>query len=323
MLAQIAMKTNARSEWLLCGSGPVFADPNPADGVIAFPPAIKSAFSVLPASLVPAVPQMLAVVPDYAGELPVTAAHEPAARAIVAARGAERSVCVFVGRDALLSGARSVVRELLLKRYATALAMPTSAAILEVPPTNTCDHNHIARLGALAGFGYGEALGRWGELPANSMLVAAQQVGAPVTVHPTFGEIPQHYYAGTHGAELGACIGAVAYVDLLILAEHVRKFSGTPGGVFIALGDGPRAVDLCLHAVATVKAAQPTEHYNNFSFVLIDDVPDEYLAHRVQCAGGQFHFVQGESAAGANALLRACNAVFEGVPIHENSVPGH
>jgi hypothetical protein len=314
MLAQVILRTNVRAEWLLCGVGPVFAE-NPADGTIALPPVIQSAFSVLDAGKLPALPAPIAVVPSTCEPGVISAAHMAAAKRIVAARGADKPVCVFVGADALLGGAQAPVRELFTRRYATALAMPAAVALLEIPPSVTCDHNHIARLGAMAGFGYGESLLRWGEFAENSLPALIQTLGVPFTVHPAFGELPQHYSASVHGAELGACLGAVAYVDLLIFAEHVRKFFGAPGGVFVALGPATRAADLFLNALQSVRTLPADTLYSDVTFILANDVPDAHIEHRAQTAGCQFHFLQGDQVQTASALLQACDAIFKGASI--------
>lgn len=312
MLAQIVSKTNIRAEWLLCGIGPMLA-PDAPEGLetLVLPRTLGSAFSQFDTSTVPALPVPRAVAANSYDPGEVTPAAVAAARCVAAARGADKPVWLFAGKNALYAGARPVITSMLEKKYVTGVGLTAAAVELELPPSPLTDKSHTAKLGAQAGFGFGESLCRWGAPPATSVFVSAQRCNAPITVHAEFGEVCDHFRAGLHGAEMGAVLGAALYVDLLIFTESVRCFAGTPGGVCIALGDGARFGNLFVQALQTSQQAG-NGPYRDFSFVLVDRAPDASLEHLIGCNGGQFHFIQGDLASGADGLAKACDAVFDG-----------
>lgn len=312
MLAQLVSMTNVRAEWLLCGVGPMMAA-DAAEGLetLALPRILGSAFSRLDSGLLPALPVAAVVAPNSHDPGRITVENTAAARVIARARSADKPVWVCAGKEALYSGARPVITSMLEKKYVTGVSLTAAAAELEVPVSSTVDTAHIAKLGAQVGFGFGEALCHWGNADAISLITVAQKMNAPVTIHPEFGEVSAHFKAGLHGAEAGAALGAVAYVDLLIFAENIRRFSGSPGGVLIALGDGYRFANLFRQALQAVKQIA-FEPYQDFAFVLVDYATDLTAAHLIECAGGQFHFMKGDIASGADGLAKACDAVFDG-----------
>ena len=313
MLAQLISMTNVRAEWLLCGVGPMLAADAP-EGLetLVLPRTLGSAFSRLDNDLLPALPVVRVVAPNCHDPGSITPENTKAARCVARARGADKPVWVWVGKEALYSGARPVITSLLEKKYATGLGLTAAAAELEVPVSPTVDKTHIAKLGAQAGFGFGEALCHWGQAADGSLVSVAQRMNVPITVHTEFGEVDDHFRRGLHGAEVGAAFGAVAYVDLLIFAETVRQFSGSPGGVCIALGDGYRFFNLFRQALRAAKQVDAAVAYRDFSFVLVDYATDLTTEHLIGCDGGQFHFMKGDIASEADGLAKACDAVFDG-----------
>lgn len=312
MLAQMISLTNVRAEWLLCGVGPMLASDAP-EGLetLVLPRTLGSAFSRLDNDLLPALPVVRTVAPDSHEPGTVTPEIEAAAKAIVQARLAGKPVWMLVGKDALYCGARPVITAMLTKKYVTGLGLTAGAMDLEVPVSSAVDKTHIAKLGAQAGFGFGEALCHWGQAPDRSLVRVAQRTNAPITVHPDFGEVEDHFRPSLRGAEVGATLGAVAYVDLLIFAESVRQFSGKPGGVCIALGEGVRFVNLFRQALRAAQQVSKDDYFD-FSFVLLDYASDFTSEHTIGCAGGRFHFIKGDPAAGADGLTKACDAIFDG-----------
>jgi hypothetical protein len=262
-------------------------------------------------SAVPALPLARATAPNSHAPGIVTAEAVAAAKCVAAARGANKPVWLWSGKDALYAGARPVITSMLEKKYVTGVGLTAAAVELEIPISATVDKAHIAKLGAQAGFGFGEALCHWGSPVETSLFAAAQRLNAPITVHSEFGEVCDHFRAGFHGAELGAVFGAVSHVDLLIFAENIRCFAGSPGGVCIALGDGARFGNLFVQALQMSRQAG-NGPYRNFAFVLVEHASDASLANLIGCNGGQFHFIQGDLASGAAGLAKACDAVFDG-----------
>ena len=312
MLAQLVSMTDVRAEWLLCGVGPMMASDAP-EGLetLLLPRTLGSAFSRLDNTLLPALPVVLVVAPNHHELGSITPENTAVARVIARARAADKPVWVCLGKEALYSGVRPVITSMLEKKYVTGISLTAAAVELEVPVSSTVDTSHIAKLGAQAGFGFGEALCRWGKAADDSLISVAQRMNAPVTIHPEFGEVSDHFKAGLHCAEAGAVLGAVAYVDLLIFAENIRRFSGSPGGVFIALGDGYRFANLFRQALRAAKQIEQ-EPYRDFAFVLVDHSTGLTAGHLIECDGGQFHFIKGDIASGADGLAKACDAVFDG-----------
>lgn len=312
MLAQFVRTTNVRAEWLLCGAGPMLAAEMPEGlDTLALPLTLRSAFPLLDVELSPAIPTPAAVAVSSYEPGEITPAAIDAAKAIAQARCALKPVYALVGKDALYAGVRPVVASLLTKKYVTGVGLTAAAIDLDVPNTPAIDKTLAAKLGAQAGLGFGEAVCRWAEPPDNSIVDVAQRMSAAVTVHPEFGEVGGHFQTSLRGAELGAVIGAVSYVDSLIFAENVRNLVGEPAGVCVALGEARRMSNLFLQALQVSRQPDAPKK-RAFEFVLIDHAPDRHIEHMIRCNGGQFHFIQGDLASGADGLAKACDAVFDG-----------
>lgn len=314
MVAQIVAKTPVRAEWLLCGTGPVLRSEQPESSpAVHLPSRLRTVQPMFPANQI-ATPVLHSVVapstPAFEPGGPYGPEHIAAAKAIAAARGASKAVYVLVGAQALYCGARSIINQWLAAGYVTGLGLTSAASRLEVPPTNTCDHNHVARLGANAGFGLGESLNIWGHLVQDSVIRRAHELTIPVVIHTVFGEAEEHFRPSMHGAELGACIGATAYVDNLIFAEQIRRGAGQPTGVFISLAADANAAELYLAACQACRAAEPA--FRGPAFVHIGAALSPVLEHRLRISGSPVYPISGDEALEAEKLLRACTAVFDG-----------
>jgi hypothetical protein len=231
MLAHVVSCTNVRAEWLLCGVGPMFLkQANPEEAEFKLADSVNSSFTVFDSLSVKndakgwVVKKPDSVSLDRPTVLPPEAVT--AARAIHQARVAGKPVSVFLGSDAAQAGCLEFVKEFVAKDYVTHVGLTGSVVSYDLgPPTKPplFDPNYVARLAALQGLGYGEALGKWAcdnKLAPDSLLHGMLNLKRPVTVHVEIGELAEHLLPAIHGAECGASLGAATYVDLLIFAEQ-------------------------------------------------------------------------------------------------------
>ncbi|NDD52699.1 hypothetical protein EBZ39_02265 [bacterium] len=314
-LAQIIMFTNVRAEWLLCGIGPMLSADLPDDiAPLSLPKVLETSFSLLSVeSYVGVAPKRPAELPPPPPPVAAKKSIKRAARAIIGARTSAKPVYLLAAESALESGARVIINNLIAHNYVTGVGLTAAAVELDAPSKPTRNKAQLAKIGANVGIGMGEAVAQWGGALPESIVMAAKQRGIPFTVHPEFGEILDHYWPGLHGAESGASIGAAAYIDLLVFAEQLRLFFGEPGGVCIALGSGPRFLNLFARAMTIAqRTGLPEKKYDAFSFILLDDAPAPRNAKaQIAALGGQFHSVHGHIATQAATLLQRCVVVFD------------
>jgi hypothetical protein len=112
--------------------------------------------------------------------------------------------------------------------------------------------NQVIREGYKAGFGYGEALGKYiaDKKPKYweySLLACAYLHNVPVTVHIAIGTdiIHQHKYAN------GESLGGASYRDFKIFAEQIKKLHN--GGVVLNFGSAVILPEVFLKAVTIVR----------------------------------------------------------------------
>jgi hypothetical protein len=295
------------AEWLLCGTGPINpADPAETPPELFLPRQLDSAHGFLDTSTVQyALPTQVAQVPEL-DDGAITEAALAHARVIHAARSNSRPVVLFLGHESIEQNAGPVVVELMKRGYVTGVAMTTAAAMRDFERAifggyrNNGDRlaqlaelNRAALRGAQAGTGYGEVLGRWcfpvTSERASSVLATAYELHLPATVHLALGDSAPHFFPANRGAELGAALGAVSYVDMLVFADQVRQMAGTPSGVFLAAERGAHGSRLFSNALEAVHSSTRA-HVNDSTLAVISK---EYR-HTFP------------------ALLTACDAVYDG-----------
>src|SRR6266404_4536192 len=130
--------------------------------------------------------------------------------------------------------------------------------------------NDAIRLGASAGLGLGEAVGRAildGPFPHKDISVLGQAVrlGVPVTVHVGVGYDIIHEHPNCDGAALGR----TSYQDFLVFAETVR---GLEGGVLLSLGSAVMGPEVYLKALSMARnvALQTGKQIRQFTTGVFD-----------------------------------------------------
>lgn len=323
VLAQVVAFTDVRFEWLLLGDGDMRSAHATADVDLSLhlPLRLESSFPVFETQT--AAWPLTQIMPPEVVDAPATASetHVLAAKAVHCARSADSNVLLFIGAEAIYAGAGIVAAEWLRKRYATAAATTGAGLLADIEmtrPDTPPDLNHVARLAAAQGIGYGEATGRWAFAPkdnkARSLFHAAYSLGLPATAHVELGELRAHTGPAVRGAELGAAIGAATYVDLLIFAEQVRQLCATQNGVVLLIGNAMRGLHMFLQARATAcgAAAGP------FTVVSIDNHVQSDFHNYVRSHGGTSYKLDGAYRANLITLLHTCDAVFSGTNSYDN-----
>jgi hypothetical protein len=134
-----------------------------------------------------------------------------------------------------------------------------------------------------------------------------------VLISAELGEIVNHTSPAVRAPELGAAIGAAAYVDLLAFTKQVPNFFGDPGGVFIACGQNTRrAVELFLARLPPLTETYPDQ--KGFVFVLFED-PDSFdrsLHDMIYSHGGSVTYLAHPTVTGITRLLHTCNDAYAG-----------
>jgi len=241
---------------------PVGGRPNRVDAtLLADPPAANRSFDAFLESL----PDLLA-----ARDL------RAAIAAIAAAARARRGVIALLGGHVIKTGMGPLLVHLLRRGVLTHVAMNGAAAIhdFELAAFGGTSEDVAAGLkdgtfgmaeetgremnGAIArghaeGWGLGEALGRWlaerSDLPGReqSVLLAARERGAGVTVHTAIGADIIHQ----HPAADGAATGDTTHRDFRRLAAAVALLDG--GGVVLNLGSAVIMPEVFLKALTVAR----------------------------------------------------------------------
>lgn len=306
VLIKLIRSRLVNAEWLLCGTGPISPDELGESPHFELAREINSSHAFLDSAAVQfALPRPVQASPPLApGKLTEDALLQ--ARVIHQARSHRKPVVIFLGRAAIEQNIGPVVVQLLRKGYVTGVALSSAAAALDFEQAlfggcaahnsrrvELAELNRAAVRGAQAGLGYGEALGRW-SFPASSqrdqsVIAAAYELNVPATIHLTLGDAPAHFFPANNAAELGAALGAVSYVDMLIFAEEIRQMAGTPSGVFLAADIGGHSAQLFANVLEALHSDKETH---------IDD-------STLSVIGGEYRHT-------FPALLTACDAVYDG-----------
>jgi len=135
--------------------------------------------------------------------------------------------------------------------------------------------NDAIRLGASAGLGLGEAIGRAildGPFPHKdlSVLAAGVRLGIPVTVHVGIGYDIIHEHANCDGAALGQ----TSYQDFLVFAQGVTRLEG---GILLNFGSAVMGPEVYLKALAMARnvAHQEGQQIRRFTTAVFDLLPIE------------------------------------------------
>lgn len=240
-----------------------------------------------------------------------------AAQAIHHCRMTGKPACFFLGADAFQgSRVRAIAHTLFARNYFTGVAMTAGCVPYEFSPE--FDTSFALRAAAVNGVGTGEALCRWttGSKRETSFFGHALSAKIPITVHTELGETAGHARPGLRGAELGAALGAAAYVDHLIFTEQIRQFGAARGGVFVLLGEAARGLKLLFAAAQAVREAVSVDTLTEFSVVQVG-AESKTTKEEVKRHGGHFYSIPGTYAAAATKLLRACDDVYDGNISHD------
>jgi len=196
--------------------------------------------------------------------------------AVAAAARAHRGVVLLVGGHVIKVGLGPLVRTLLARRVVTHVALNGAAAIHDfelaafggtsedvesglsdgsfgMAEETGAEMNAAIRAAAAAGEGMGEGLARAlaarGSLPGRevSVLVAAHELGIPVTVHAAIGAEIIHQ----HPAADGAAIGATSHRDFRRLAGSLPTLH--QGGVVLNLGSAVVLPEVFLKALTIAR----------------------------------------------------------------------
>ncbi|MBX9928707.1 MAG: hypothetical protein K2X99_07300 [Gemmatimonadaceae bacterium] len=198
------------------------------------------------------------------------------AAATVAAHRAGRAVIVMLGGHVVKTGIGPLLVRLMERRVITHLAMNGSAAIHDYEMARfgaTSEDvaaglrdgtfgmaeetgrgmNEAFVLGMQQGWGMGESVARaLGALPALaqpelSILLAAQRLGVPVTVHAALGAEIIHQHPATNGA----AIGDTSHRDFRRLAASIEQLD--QGGVALNLGSAVIMPEVFLKALTIAR----------------------------------------------------------------------
>jgi len=193
--------------------------------------------------------------------------------ALVQARAKHKPILWGLGGHVIKCGLAPVLIDLMGRRFATAFAMNGSASIHDfeialagrtsedveaVLPDGSFgsaeetgrEMNAAIACGARDGVGIGEALGRVlvnSPYAASSLLAAAYQASAPVTVHVAVGADTPH----THPTVDPAAIGKATHHDFRLFCSLAARLND--GGVYLNAGSAVVMPEVFLKAVSAVR----------------------------------------------------------------------
>jgi hypothetical protein len=318
LLAHIAAKLDVRTEWLVCGVGPICRTPHDIEG-LQLPATLQSSFKLFDVitaanSQVP----RLQLPPESKSS--DTLPYVNAGWAVYRARSHQKFVGFFLGSTPFAYSSAYDVLPFYQAGFADVLAVTLSAVRYDLAsscrPADT-DLNLLALFAATRGIGYGEAIST-AALPSCdpdlSVLASAHRLGVPVFVAAELGEVSLHTAPSLRGAELGAAVGAAAYVDLLALTECLQNFFSFPGGVAILAGEHVRWLRLILQRMESLRST--VSEQAGFTFVVFAAY-DSDLETLVHHHGGHVIFLDHPTTAAFTQLFQICNDVYAGKISHE------
>lgn len=243
MAAQIIAKLNIRAEWLLNGTGPMFAT-DISETRFCLSPNIRSSFRLKTPT---AFSQSKPAAEISACDEPVAPNYAELAQLVFAARVAKAPVILLLGATLHRYGPEAA--ELLRANFVSFVGLTLRAVKQDARPalcSNELELNSVARFAAATGRGYGEAVAAKLHGPRSSwkkelsVVVATRDMSLPVATLVEFGEIDEHFGPTHAGAELGAAVGAAAYVDQLVLADYLQRSAENDKTVIICVGEVAR-----------------------------------------------------------------------------------
>jgi hypothetical protein len=318
-LAHVASCLDVRPEWLLCGTGNIFRADSETDG-LHLPITLQSAFPLFdPRESTGNLPRRQLRQEAQSGPVTDLNAYLNAGRALYSANVNNKPVGFFLGAAPFQSQAANCVADFYRAGWASFLCLTLPAvahALAATDALRSVSLNELAKFAATRGIGYGEALNTLPRLAAAfSLLDTVRELAIPISVSVEFGEIAEHTAPSLHGAEVGAAIGAAAYVDLLVLTEQLKAVFADPPGVLLFAGDQVRGVNLALQRIESLQAfvTQPA----SFTFVVFakHDADLETLIHQ---RGGHVIFLDPPTTAAFAQLFQTCNDVYAGKNTHEH-----
>lgn len=282
---QIVDRLGVRAEWLLTGAGAIFpastSDANFAylsrlqttyrtfntlDAIAAYPSACDISDKTPSATL---------------SQLPIASLSDSetfvaVASAMFSARIYQRPVCFFLDADFLSRDVIDTWHSFFREAHANMLVMTQAGMFVDaayVPVTRPIDVNTFAVMAAQAGAGYAEtfcanaARDELNVVRHKSLLLRAADLNCPVFIAAELGEIAAHTNPALRTPELGAAIGAAAYVDMLGFTDQLPRFFGAHGGVFLSAANIIRSGRWLLSRLASLPSSAPRE----FTFVCFAD----------------------------------------------------
>lgn len=318
LLVHIAAKLDVRIEWLVYGTGSICRTPHDVEG-LQLPATLQSSFKLFDV-ITAANSQSPSLQLPPESKSSDTTPYVNAGWAVYRARSHQKFVGFFLGSTPFAYSAACAVLPFYQSGFADVLAVTLSGVQHDLAagasPANT-DLNSLALIAATRGVGYGEAIST-AALPlcdgTLSVLAAVHRLGVPVFVSAELGEVSLHTAPSLRGAELGAAVGAAAYVDLLALTACLQNFFAAPGGVAILAGEHVRWVRLILQRTESLRST--VSEQAGFTFVVFAAY-DSDLETLIHHHGGHVIFLDHPTTAAFTQLFQTCNDVYAGKIPHE------
>ncbi|NBO38258.1 hypothetical protein EBU99_06720 [bacterium] len=310
VVMRIAQQTDIRADWLLSGTEPVLKTDFASDAVQQPMTLARSLNSLYPvfSDFVPATAKPRLDIVRYPRRR-ATKATDVVAGWLYAANGHKKPVVLFVDLPAAQTS-RKLILQLLDWSILTGLIYTGRAVRKEVTNAATVGLAGLAKIGAQAGVGFGEAVQRWGELTRRSPLRMAFQRRVSFAADATIGEMIADLGCAANSAEAGAAFGACAYTDLLVVAAQLRELRAA-GGVFLSLGSSARAFELLTTVLPSISGTD--DALADFLLVFFGARLPDAACKTLRTLGGNAHFLKGDLEHVAEEMRLSCVKVFDGI----------